>query len=99
MKNFKHKHSFYTLMLIIIALLIGGWNNCQAQEEKQYPQKIILEMELEQVVKFKIPKAEELNKIKQTYPPKGKTVNLKRKSVIPEMEAIIKEEDYDENNK
>jgi len=31
MKEFKEKYSFYTLMLIIVAMLIGGWNNCQAQ--------------------------------------------------------------------
>ena len=99
MKNFKEKYSFYTLMLIIVAMTIGGWNTCQAQVEKQYPQKIILEMELEQIIKITIPKVEELNKIKQTYPPKGGSVNLKRKPTIPEVDAIIKEEDYNENNK
>ena len=31
MKNIRDKYSFYTLMLIIVAMLIGGWNNCQAQ--------------------------------------------------------------------
>jgi len=100
LKDFRDKYSFYALMLIVIAMFIGGWNSCQAQEKhKQYPQKIVLEMELEQVVKIRIPKAEELNKIKQTYPPKGNTVNLKRKSAIPEKDAIIREENYNENNK
>lgn len=107
MKKIKDKYSFYTLMLIIITFVIGGWDSCQAQEQKkEYPQKIILEMELEQVVKLKIPKEiktptniEELNKIKQSYPPKGNSINLKRESVIPEVDAIIKEEEYNENNK
>lgn len=31
MKDFREKYSFYTLMLIIVAMLIGGWNTCQAQ--------------------------------------------------------------------
>jgi len=103
----KNKYSFYTLIIIFLTLVIGGWNNCQAQEqEKQYPQKIVLELELEEVIKLKIPKdietpmtIEELNKIKQTYPSKGSIINLRKKSIIPEVETIIKEEDYDENNK
>ena len=62
MKKFKEKYNFYALTLIIVVMIIGGWNSCQAQE-KQYPQKIILEMELEQSIKITIPKIEELNKI------------------------------------
>tara|TARA_R110000751_G_scaffold186814_3_gene293130 strand:+ start:793 stop:1092 length:300 start_codon:yes stop_codon:yes gene_type:complete len=99
MKKFKEKYNFYALTIIIVVMIIGGWNSCQAQEEKQQPQKIILEMELEQVIKITIPKVGELNKIKQTYPPKGGSVNLKRKPTIPEVDVIIKEEDYNENNK
>jgi len=105
MKTTQEKYSICTLIIIFVAFVIGGWNTCQAQEtKKQYPQKIVLEMELEQVVKLKIPKdvetpmtIEELNKIKQSYPSKGGAINLKRESVIPEVDAIIKEEDYDEN--
>ena len=98
MKKFKEKYNFYALTLIIVVMIIGGWNSCQAQE-KQYPQKIILEMELEQSIKITIPKIEELNKIKQTYPQKESSVNLKRKHTLPEVDTIIKEEDYNENNK
>jgi hypothetical protein len=100
LKDFRYRYSFYTLILITVAMFIGGWNSCQAQEKhKQYPQRIVLEMELEQVVKIRIPKAIELNKSKQTYPSKINTVNLKRKSDVPETDAIIREEDYNENNK
>ena len=103
MKKPQEKYTLCTLMIILVTMVIGGWNSCQAQEyQKQYPQKIVLEMELEQVVKLKIPKnvktIKELNKQKQPYPPKGNAVNLKRKSVIPEVDAIKKETDY-ENNK
>jgi len=104
MKNNKNKsevekNTTKSLIIIFLAFIVGGWNACQAQVEKQPTHKIVLEMELEEVVKLKIPTVEELNKIKQTYPPKGDNVNLKRKAVIPELEVIIKEEDYDENNK
>ena len=105
MKTTQEKYSLYALIIFIATFIIGGWNTCQAQDnKKQYPHKIVLEMELEQVVKLKIPKdiatpvnIEELNKIKQSYPSKGGAINLKRESVIPEVDAIIKEEDYDEN--
>ena len=61
-------------------------------------------MELEQVIKLKIPKdiktpmtVEELNIIKQKYPPKDSNINLIKKPTLPEVDAIIKEEDYNEN--
>jgi hypothetical protein len=31
MEKFKEKYSVYTLMLVVVALFIGGWNSCQAQ--------------------------------------------------------------------
>jgi hypothetical protein len=31
MKDFKQKYNIYTIVLIAIALCIGGWNSCQAQ--------------------------------------------------------------------
>jgi len=111
MKNNKNKsevekNTTKSLIIIFLAFIVGGWNTCQAQVEKQYPQKIVLELELEEVIKLKIPKdietpmtIEELNIIKQTYPSKGSIINLRKKSIIPEVETIIKEEDYDENNK
>ena len=35
MKNIKKKYNLYTLMLIFIAFLIGGWNTCQAQSKEE----------------------------------------------------------------
>jgi len=104
MKNNKNKsevekNTTKSLIIIFLAFIVGGWNTCQAQVEKQSPHKIVLEMELEQVVKLKIPKVEELNIIKQKYPPKNNIINLKKKPTLPEVDAIIREEDYYENNK
>ena len=85
------------------------FENSFSQEEKKYQQKIVLEMELEQVVKLKIPKnletpltIEELNKIKQIqkYPSKNKKVNdclPENKIGIPKNNTLIKEEEYENN--
>ena len=95
-------HTLYALLIILAIFIIGGWNTCQAQE-KQYPHKIVLEKELEQVVKLKILAVEELTKKTQTYTHKNKSDNMecipKNKINIPKNNAIIREECYYENNK
>jgi hypothetical protein len=96
----KHeKYGLYTLVIIISAFIIGGWNSCQAQD-KQYPQKIILEMELEQVVKFKIPKnletpineTDTIFTITKNYPNKDKKKKEKNNT------KIRKEEHNEDDN-
>lgn len=76
----------------------------QEKQNTEGPQKIILEMELEQVVKFSVPANDDLeilNKEKQKYPPKTiDNVCLPENKInIPKTNTIIKEEDYDENDK
>lgn len=98
--NKQEKYNLYSLLIILFSFFIGAWNSCHAQSN-EYPQRIVLEMELEQVVKIKIPKnittpktVEELNVIKQIKQDKP----IKEKQKIKETNIkIIKEEDYNEN--
>jgi hypothetical protein len=96
MKIFKENYRSYSLVLITIVFILGGWGTCYAQSEKQYPQKIVLEMELEQVIKIKIPKVDELNRVKQVHPKKNGSVILK---TTPKSDVVGKEGYYNENNK
>jgi len=90
------------LKLMGFLLFILFFKNSFSQELLPM-KKVTLELEIKKTIELQIPEnlvpTIKINEIKQTYPPKNKICLPENKVNIPKTNTIIREEDYDENNK
>ena len=94
------------LKLVVFLLFILFFKNSFSQELLPM-RKVTLELEIKKMVELKITENSlptiKINEIKQNYPPKNKNEAKKclpeNKVNIPKTNTIMREEDYDENNK